>query len=380
MLQLVVVAFTAKAQNTAPYGYMPAAGATQMVWKAKTYVPSYLNEPVEFGFVNSEDIKLYPASLFQTDEAHVTVNHTRMGNLSVNNFGIIFSNDDDSDPNAVSHGKLYLLLQFATPGNTDLFSETPWINGNTGNPGSGRITNVIPADQFAALGWVGRFGKVSLGLALKGISSSQANGSWNGSSSTSAFAMATDLSVSYSNLSETNDAMVYRARISNLGPFGRYSVFHYSSPDPGDPSGSTRYLPTYFGLGIKKKFTLQSGNQIGFMLDGGKELFPKVPNPDNAAAVKSYQSIGPFMSPSLFKMNGAFGFALGGQYIVQTASDANVNFSGGYTNGSYFKGVSLSVGKSLKNKRIFAGYQFPMGTPGGYGFKQVSFGISFGGN
>jgi len=109
--------------------------------------------------------------------------------------------------------------------------------------------------------------KLSLGIALRYINSSLANGTFNGQSYKAASAVAGDIHVYHQGTKENGQGLNWGLTLSNLG-----SKISYSSD-----ANSKDYIPANIGLGIAYTKVFNESNKITFGLDVNKLLVPTPP-------------------------------------------------------------------------------------------------------
>lgn len=109
--------------------------------------------------------------------------------------------------------------------------------------------------------------KLSLGIALRYINSSLANGTFNGQNYKAASAVAGDIHVYHQGTKENGQGLNWGLTLSNLG-----SKISYSSD-----ANSKDYIPANLGLGIAYTKVFNESNKITFGLDVNKLLVPTPP-------------------------------------------------------------------------------------------------------
>ncbi len=120
--------------------------------------------------------------------------------------------------------------------------------------------------------------KLGLGVTLKYINSSLANGSVGGNSYKAGNTVAGDISVYYNGQDENGEGWSFGGALSNLGGKIAYTT----------DANNKDYIPANFGLGVAYTKVIDETNKITFGVDLNKLLVPAAPtpstNPDLTAA------------------------------------------------------------------------------------------------
>jgi hypothetical protein len=109
--------------------------------------------------------------------------------------------------------------------------------------------------------------KLSLGVALRYINSSLANGTFNGSNYKAGSSVSGDLSLFHTNIKEDGGGLSYGVVLSNLGA----KISYTSDATQKD------YIPANLGLGVAYTKVFDENNKVTFGLDVNKLLVPTPP-------------------------------------------------------------------------------------------------------
>jgi hypothetical protein len=131
--------------------------------------------------------------------------------------------------------------------------------------------------------------KLGLGIALRYINSSLANGDVGGTTYRPGTSVAADLSLFHTGVNDKGEGLNYGVTLSNLG-----SKISYTND-----ATQKDYIPANLGLGVAYTKAFDADSKITFGLDAHKLLVPTPPVADDAAGLAKYRSQG--VASSWFK-------------------------------------------------------------------------------
>jgi hypothetical protein len=229
--------------------------------------------------------------------------------------------------------------------------------------------------------------KLALGVALRYINSSLANGSIGGVSYKAGNAIAGDISLYHSGLNEKGEGLGWGIVLSNLG-----SKISYTND-----AANKDYIPANLGLGIGYTTIFDETSKLSFGLDVNKLMVPVPPTPvdpsdpnadaKNAALLQEYRSMG--VLKSWFKSfgdSGGFGNELK-EFQVSIGAEYTYNDQFALRAGYFYEDKTkgnrkyFTVGAGLKYNII--GINFSYLIPSGSGVTRnplsntLRFGVTF---
>jgi hypothetical protein len=200
--------------------------------------------------------------------------------------------------------------------------------------------------------------KLGVGVALRYINSSLANGSFNGVNYKAGNAIAADLSLYGDNTTEDGAGLTYGVALSNLG-----SKIGYT-----DNAESKDYIPANLGAGVGYTWVFQETSRLTLALDANKLLVPEVP-PYTGDTTIDNQALNDYHTQSVFSSwfksfsNNAYSVSVGAEYTYNDQFSLRAGYykdSKAMGNRSYF-----TAGVGLKYN-IF-GFNFSYLAPSGNG-------------
>lgn len=218
---------------------------------------------------------------------------------------------------------------------------------------------------------------IAIGVALRYINSSLANGSFNGVNYKAGNAVAADLSFYNDNTDETGAGFAWGVAITNLG-----SKIGYT-----DNVQSKDFIPANLGAGLAYNWVFQETSKFTLALDANKLLVPSFPtlSGDPADSIENNKAIDDYYNSSVFGSwtksfsNNAYTFSAGAEYTYNNQFSARIGYffePKDQGNRKYFTaGVGL-------NYNIF-GFNFSYLAPSGSGVTRnplsntLRFGITF---
>jgi len=229
--------------------------------------------------------------------------------------------------------------------------------------------------------------KLALGVALRYINSSLANGSIGGVSYKAGNAIAGDISLYHSGLNEKGEGLGWGIVLSNLG-----SKISYTND-----AANKDYIPANLGLGIAYTTVFDETSKLTFGLDVNKLMVPVPPTPvdpsdpdadvKNAALLQDYRSMG--VLKSWFKSfgdSGGFGNELK-EFQISAGAEYTYNDQFSLRAGYFYEDKTkgnrkyFTVGAGLKYNMI--GINFSYLIPSGSGVTRnplsntLRFGVTF---
>lgn len=183
--------------------------------------------------------------------------------------------------------------------------------------------------------------KIGVGVALRFIYSSLANGSIGGSSVVykPGTAVSGDLSFYYNGLNETGTGITAGAVMSNLGTKIAYT---------NDAKGKD-YIPANLGLGAMYHKAIDETNKISFGIDLNKLLVPTPPTDRSQQAQEAYRNKS--VAGSWFS---SFGDAPGGFSEEIKEFQASIGAEYGYNDLFFVRAGYFLEGKTKGNRRFFS--------------------------
>ncbi len=183
--------------------------------------------------------------------------------------------------------------------------------------------------------------KIGVGVALRFIYSSLANGSIGGSSVVykQGTAVSGDLSFYYNGLNETGTGITAGAVMSNLGTKIAYT---------NDAKGKD-YIPANLGLGAMYHKAIDETNKISFGIDLNKLLVPTPPTDRSQQAQEAYRNKS--VAGSWFS---SFGDAPGGFSEEIKEFQASIGAEYGYNDLFFVRAGYFLEGKTKGNRRFFS--------------------------
>lgn len=225
--------------------------------------------------------------------------------------------------------------------------------------GNGNELNRYNPREFAIDGGYTRklSENIGLGVALRYINSSLAQGTVNGTNYKPGSSVAGDISFFYNKASEENGGWGFGAVLSNLGT----KIGYTSDATQKD------YIPANLGLGAAYTKVFDENNKMTFGLDINKLMVP-TPNPDSAG-VFSQQALTDYRKKSVVSSwFSSFGDAPGG--FKEELKEVQASIGAEY---SYMNQFAVRAGYFYEDKTKGNRQYFTLGA----GLKYQVFGLNF---
>lgn len=218
--------------------------------------------------------------------------------------------------------------------------------------------------------------KVGLGVSLRYINSSLADGNYNGTSYKAGSSVAGDLHFFYNGVKENGSGFSWGATLSNLG-----SKISYT-----DDNNQKDFIPANLGIGGSWTKQFDADNKLTFALDLNKLLVPTPPSLGDSAGLADYRDQGVVSSWFKSFSDGGGGeefkeitMAIGGEFIYKD----QFAFRAGYFYEDIDKGNRryFTIGAGLKYNMIGLNVSYLL--PNGSGLNRnplsntLRFGLTF---
>lgn len=206
-----------------------------------------------------------------------------------------------------------------------------------------------PHDLVVDFGYARRLSsKIGVGIALRYISSSLANGAADGITYKPGETIAGDLSVFYHGLNENGQGFTAGLALTNLGARIAYS-----------DGGNKEFIPANLGLGLAYTAAMEDRHRITLAADVNKLLVPAMP--EDEAGKEDYYNTGLVESWTRSFSNNAFQYSFGAEYTYMDRFSARTGYfleSKGYGNR---KGLTAGLGLRYDVLQFDLSYMAPAG-------------------